>query len=180
MTPEQMNQLAVGDRMPSVRAEGEFGSPKPTRGRRPIFSAEFRNEVRARHANLRSERSVIEACYASRTRQILQQSGLAAELGWLDNKAAILAALGRIPQEDHLLSVALQLCQLKPSSNSAVLMIRRFRLGTSNADAKVLVDSLIRTINRYLLRFSGTSINQILEALQTTTRHVESVGIIRD
>jgi len=70
--------------------------------------------------------------------------------------------------------IADQICRSKPSSDAAVLFIRRFRLGESNADIKDLADSFIQVIGRYQVRFPGTSTGQILEALRTAARHVEA------
>lgn len=156
----------------------EADSPNDTqrkRGRRPIFSAEFRNTIRLRYPSLRSERALLNRCYEERARQVIQRLGQVSQLTWLNLRSTILGELGRIVDEATLLGASDEICRRQPSSAEAVALIRRFRLGERNADPNVLADRIIATITRYGFRYPVTTA-QMREALQIVQQAVESSG----
>jgi hypothetical protein len=80
-------------------------------------------------------------------------------------KRTIMSELGRIDDDDDLLSIAEQVCELKPNTQDAVAMIRRWRLGKSpEADALGLTDAIVNVINRYIGTHPGTTKMQVRAA----------------
>ncbi len=71
------------------------------------------------------------------------------EDGW---KPSVLSELGRIDNPDEMLSVALAVCEARPSVGDAVRMVKRYRLGgaVKQGNSAELTDAIIGTVNRYL------------------------------
>ena len=90
-------------------------------------------------------------------------------------RPTILAELGRISNEDDLKAIALRICEVKPKTKEAVVMIRRWRLNRSGkGDALKLANEVIATINDYLARYPETTDEQVLTALFTASDMVSS------
>lgn len=80
-------------------------------------------------------------------------------------KHSILAELGRIDDPRELLTIALAICELKPSISRAVQIIKRHRIGEAKpGESAKLAGEIIGTINRYLKRHP-ISWGQVEEAL---------------
>jgi hypothetical protein len=94
-----------------------------------------------------------------------------------DLKYSVLAELGRIDDQRELLTIALAVCELKPSITDAVQMIKRYRAGEAKpGESDKLTQEIIGTINRYLKRHP-TSWEQVKEALSITSLIVcEKIG----
>lgn len=93
-------------------------------------------------------------------------------------KPTILIELGRIEDEGAMKAVATQLCELKPNTRDAVLMVRRLRTGgLPDSDALQLTNEIISTINRYLRGHSKVTKGDIQSALRTAWASVDESGI---
>jgi hypothetical protein len=89
-------------------------------------------------------------------------------------KPTILTELGRIENDDDLRAVASQLCERKPATRDAVLMVRAFRTGSLPAgNALQLTNEIIHTINRYLQTHADVLKQDVLDALRTATANVD-------
>ncbi|MDD4869846.1 MAG: hypothetical protein PHR77_04740 [Kiritimatiellae bacterium] len=82
-------------------------------------------------------------------------------------RQAIMAALGRIEDDDELLAVAKQICELKPKSNEAIAMIHRWKTGKGETgDAVALGGELAQRLDDYKRRYPATTMADMLEALK--------------
>jgi hypothetical protein len=81
-------------------------------------------------------------------------------------RPTILAELGRIPGDEDLKAMAGQICQLKPKTRDAVLLIRGWRKGKeSPGNARQLAAALVACINDYLKRHPSTTWSIVRAAL---------------
>jgi hypothetical protein len=109
-----------------------------------------------------------------------------ARLNWLVNETAIAAGkqpklretilteLGRIDDDAELLTAALRICELRPSTRDAVAMIRRWRGVATRASSSItLLKILARAIDAYVLRHPDTTQQQVVGAVESL---VEIVG----
>ncbi len=89
-------------------------------------------------------------------------------------KPTILMELGRIENDDDLRAVASQLCERKPATRDAVLMVRTFRTGGLPAGNTLqLTNEIIQIINRYLQTHADVTKQDVLAALRTATAKVD-------
>jgi hypothetical protein len=85
--------------------------------------------------------------------------------------------LGRIANDEELRAVARRICEHKPTTKDAVVMIRRFRLGRQpKGDANDLTDRLIDLISTYLDSHAGVDDAMILQALRLVAQVVKDAG----
>jgi hypothetical protein len=157
------------------------------RGRPVVMSAE--EEATYQHLGLfdgkNSRRSKLDVHYRQRALGILKDDPAA--YVWLFNEEAImreggskhwqpaiLTQLGRIADEDTLLTIARQICELKPTTSKAVAMIRRFRVGGLPApDALQLANVIIHAVNGYLRGHAPMEKADVLSALSTASELVD-------
>lgn len=93
-------------------------------------------------------------------------------------KPTILTELGRIEDEDDMRAVAERLCEMKPTTRDAVLMVRSLRTGGLPAgDTLQLANEIIQTINRYLHSHVGVTREGIFDALRTAAASIDESGI---
>jgi hypothetical protein len=90
-------------------------------------------------------------------------------------RPSILAELGRIADDESLLSIAREICQLKPKSRRAVELIRQFRLGaTGPGEASDLQARMTATINQFLQRHPKTEWSTVLKAIDDLREMVKA------
>jgi hypothetical protein len=104
------------------------------------------------------------------------------DLRWLWNggkmRMSILAELGRIEEPGAVLTIARQICELKPKAREAVAMIRRCRLGESPLKDGGLTAELIRAVNAYLTRHPSMSWDDVWEEVTRLRERIkESVRL---
>lgn len=81
-------------------------------------------------------------------------------------KHSILAELGRIEDADVVKAVALQICEMKPTTREAVQIVRNFRTGKKSAGSVRQLESEIhRLIENYLTRHPAMSFSRVCDAL---------------
>ena len=92
-------------------------------------------------------------------------------------RPTILAELGRIPDDQDLKAMAGRICQLKPQTKDAVLLIRRWRKGQERpGDAGSLAAALAACINDYLKRYPSTTWPTVRAALAAAGAAVEQAA----
>lgn len=92
-------------------------------------------------------------------------------------RPTILAELGRIPDDQDLKAMAGRICQLKPRTKDAVLLIRRWRKGQERpGDAGSLAAALAACINDYLKRYPSTTWSMVRAALAAAGAAVEQAA----
>ena len=64
-------------------------------------------------------------------------------------------------------AVAQRICELKPKTKEAVVMIRRLRVGQKPVDVLQLANEIIALVNNFIRRYPGATKEQILDALHT-------------
>lgn len=141
-------------------------------GRPAVFSDAIRTDIGGQHPYL-SRRAISNRCFGIRALKILAATD-SEKFEWLKSQVTLLGELGRIHNESDLLAVAGQLCELKPTSNTGALLIRRHRLKEGNSTPQRLADAILRSINRYRIRFPDTDDPAIREALQIVLWRVKS------
>lgn len=81
-------------------------------------------------------------------------------------KQGILSELGRIDDDESLIAIARQLCELKPTTREAVAMVRRWRLGKDGVgSAPDLAQAMLNAYNDYLMRYPSTGDDERAQAL---------------
>jgi hypothetical protein len=89
-------------------------------------------------------------------------------------KPTILTELGRIENDDDLRAVASQLCERKPATRDAVLMVRTFRTGgLPVGDSIQLANEVIQTINRYRHSHADVTKQDVVDALEAVSTSVD-------
>jgi hypothetical protein len=89
-------------------------------------------------------------------------------------KPGILSELGKIEDRKNMLSIALEICELKPKTKDAIRMIRRTRLGPSKPGTAAGVHgAIINAINHYLSEHPDTSWDIVEEGLDLMAQSVE-------
>lgn len=89
-------------------------------------------------------------------------------------KPGILSELGKIEDGKNMLSISLEICELKPKTKDAIRMIRRARLGPSKPGTVAGVHgAMINAVNRYLSEHPETSWDIVEAALDLMTETVE-------
>jgi hypothetical protein len=90
-------------------------------------------------------------------------------------RTTILAELGRIDDNSAFISIARQLCRLKPKTRDAVMMVRRWRVGdkAKPGSADTLTDEMSRLVDNYRRRHPDITFSEMKAAINTTYRAVE-------
>jgi hypothetical protein len=165
-------------------------SEKPKRGRPLVIPGQTRAlyEAYGLFVEIGTERGRQDVYYRQRAIHVLRITDreASAPFRWLADielmkgasrngwRRTILAALGRIDDDDQLRETALVICEAKPSTRKAVAMIRRWRLGKSaGGTADGLRGELIRHLNDYLRRYPDTPWEVITEAVEGVHESVE-------
>jgi ribosomal protein S18 len=162
------------------------------KGRPSVLSSEMESLFRAQglYDGRYSRRSKLNVYYRQRAlvALIFQNEGAedAGTFAWLADgekmkrsephawRQTILSELGRIEDEEMMRAVATQICELKPKTKDAVLMIRRFRVGElPAADSLQLANAIIQTLNTYMSSHSKMTPAQVSQALATAQRKVD-------
>ena len=89
-------------------------------------------------------------------------------------KPTILIELGKILDVEAMISIALQICQIKPKGKQGALMVRNIRLGKNQGDIISLANEVIKAINGYMDRYEMSS-ESVLEALQVAYQKTEEM-----
>jgi hypothetical protein len=103
--------------------------PKKRRGRPRVFNPEMEAILRGSFSD-KTQRGIQNKFYLLRAFRLVQNDPA---LKWLYDKEAetiksvILSELGRITSDTDLLNMAREICNLKPRTRDAVLLIRAFR-----------------------------------------------------
>ncbi len=148
------------------------------RGRPPVIPELHEALYRSQYGDM-PRRKMLERHYEIRALRTLG-NGNQAEFRWLfgdgtetNYRQSVLAALGRIEDRDILLTVARQICEMKPKARNAVAMIRRVRRGDSPVKCGGLAHELIRTVNDYLVRHPSMSWDGVRAELEQALDMVE-------
>jgi hypothetical protein len=89
-------------------------------------------------------------------------------------KPTILTELGRIENDDDLRAVASELCERKPATRDAVLMVRTFRTGGLPAgDSIQLANEIVQIVNRYRHSHAGVTKQDVVDALEAVRASVD-------
>ena len=154
-------------------------------GRPPLMSVEQEAFLTAcgLFTNSTTRRSKMNVFYRQRAVSILSEG----DYKWLFDeekvmsdggdkywKPTILTELGRIENDDDLRAVASQLCERKPATRDAVLMVRTFRTGGLPAgDSIQLANEIIQTINRYRHSHADVTKQDVVDALEAVRASVD-------
>jgi hypothetical protein len=109
------------------------------RGRPRLMSTEYEKMLRGLFGHeVRTQRGLHNVYYRQRALSVLGQYN---EFKWLCDpekmergdldcwKPSILVELGRIEDIQEMLNIATEICELKPKTKAAILMVRGLRLG---------------------------------------------------
>jgi hypothetical protein len=161
------------------------------RGRPAVVSAELEATFTALglFTNCHTRRSKVNVFYRQRALSVLRDG----DFKWLFDEVAIMAEtggdkhwrpvilteLGRIEDEDAMQRIAAELCETKPKTRDAVLMVRRWRTGSDDAagDPLKLANEVIASVNDFMKRFPKTSKEQVKSALLTALDSVQQASI---
>lgn len=138
----------------------EAASEKRKRGRPPIMNKDAAALVDWVAGNdVKTRRHKLNVYYRQRAVKVLvndprftwvadeEKMTAGAAGAW---KTGILSELGRIGNVEDMKAFAQVICELKPKTKEAILMIRRARLGRENKpDYSKLVNSLVRALDDY-------------------------------
>lgn len=161
---------------------------KKKRGRPATISESSRAFIRSTFSETTSRKGQDDIFYRVEAISIIQGSG-DDTLRWLADpekmkaggrggwKPSILTELGRIGDEDELLTVARQLSALspRPTSKVCVAMIRQYRIGRTKPDPLSLANQIIATVNRYLSSHPDMTAEQIGDAMRTATAQIDAL-----
>jgi hypothetical protein len=113
-------------------------------------------------------RTLQNKLHALRARVAISEAEAPERFAWLMNKECILSELGRINDVDDLLGTALNMCDQKPNTRDAVVMIRHARNGFAPPpDADQLTGLIVATINAYIRSHPGVTADLIQIACLT-------------
>jgi hypothetical protein len=91
--------------------------------------------------------------------------------GW---RKTILSELGRIEDEETILAVAREICELNPKTRDAIAMIRRSRLGRSpGASPRELHSAIAAAVESYVMAHPEIPRGQIAAVLENLADHFE-------
>jgi len=143
----------------SVAALTETVSEKRRRGRPRLLTPRERGSLRNLFPDNTTERSLQDIDYRLRAIGLLKEQ---AEFAWLYDpqrvragekrcwKPLILTELGRIADDEELLTAAREVCRLKPKAHDAARIVRRFRIGREPAASTgKLASAIIKAVNAY-------------------------------
>ena len=86
---------------------------------------------------------------------------------------AILAALGRIDDEQERAAMALSLCAHKPTTRQAVALIRQYRLGTRPpGSVRQLADVIRRAVATYQAEHVPLSADEVYQGLHDVAHEI--------
>jgi hypothetical protein len=155
-------------------------SDKPKRGRPKLLDEWIEEKLRDDWGPFATERTVQNAWYHIRAFNVLgfgDDAPLDPFFLWLCDperqrgpsgkvfRKTILTELGRIGDDETLIAVAREICDLKPKARDAVALIRRARLGGGKPKPNQLGNEIIRAINAYQARYPSTTPAEIAAAL---------------
>ena len=154
------------------------------RGRPPVFSEEYRRGMSNLVPEVKTYRGMSEVMYRQRASSLLRQDS---RFLWLADfkkadagvpgavKWSILAALGRIPNDETLKAVALRICELKPKTKEAVAIINRFRLGREPEGGYLkLFMHLEKTLNTFFCLHPSIADKEVIRALRDLASIIEN------
>jgi len=91
-------------------------------------------------------------------------------------RQTILCELGRITDEVAMRSIAKQLCELKPKTRDAVIMIRQYRTGKKSVGSvDSLVNEICQKLDDYKQRHPGFQFSQMQDALNKVNSIVNTL-----
>lgn len=156
---------------------------KKRRGRPRAFTPQWLKILRDMFPDITTERGMQERAYQLQAHTVLKSDPtcrwLIDEEGISAGKPnsyrpSILAALGRIEDEDDMRAIARRICELKPNTKAAAAIVRQYRTGkASPASIESLTSILITTIDKYLAQHRDTTWEQIQQGLQRAWDAVE-------
>lgn len=117
-----------------------------------------------------SKRAHTEHIYQMRTFEVLISEDDSREFYWLFGgvscrfKTTIMAALGRIENDEELREMARLICQMKPKTREALSIIRQHRRGAQPPDVSQLAQEILNTVNDYKIRYPALIEEEIREA----------------
>jgi hypothetical protein len=158
----------------STTTISETVSKKPARGRPRKFSLESVRHWKSAFPEINTERGLQDLIYVARAQKLLRNNPaykwivdpIPATLGQRKAfKKTILSALGRIDDDDGLREAAKAICEVKPTTKRAVMMIRHWRGKESPGDAISLTNIIINVVGDYTDRHPETALQQIRGAL---------------
>lgn len=155
----------------TVRISENISENTP-RGRPSLFfSEQWRRQFAALYRETTTSRGLGNKFYEVRSMSLLG-FGADSRYQWLANsttqryRKTILQELGRIADEETLLVTAGQLCELKPTTSTAVAGIRRVRGVHGKPTSEGLRERLLATINTWLKEFPSGTWEQVLAAVE--------------
>lgn len=158
-----------------------IGEKSDRRGRPRVLSPEVEAAFSAigMFTECKTRRSRLNIYYRTKAMGVLKEGfewlfdGKKVAAGVQAWKPTILIELGRIEDEELMRAMAEQLCELKPSTRDAVLMVRRLRTGGLPAgDALQLANEIIATVNRYIRSHANVTKDDLRSALATAAASV--------
>jgi hypothetical protein len=152
----------------------EMISETPPRGRpsKLFYSEEHRRQFAALYRETTSSRGLANKTYEVRSMSLLG-FGADPRFHWLANnttqkyRQTILAELGRIDDDETLLTVATHLCEMKSTTAIAIAGIRRVRGVRGKPSVEGLRDQLLATVNAWFKAFPDGTWEQVLAAVET-------------
>lgn len=156
-------------------ADANKGAAPKRRGRPAILPPGWRSIARELAPDATSPKGAADVWYRTRALHLLAGDPA---LTWLVDsvenlkaggghwRPGILSALGRIEDEAQMRALAVELCEMKPNTKTAIALLRivRTRRGVPG-DAMQLADAILRTIRHYGGRHAGVTRALISEAL---------------
>ena len=154
-------------------------TPKRKRGRPAMFTAEERalGDFVAGVGKFgpRTRRKQDNAIYQSLALATIAHDE-AKRFAWLysdtekNMRTTILCELGRLNDPAAIERIALQLCELKPTTSAAVAMIRHARLGRQPQGTPAQLGEVLRkALNTYFTTHEGVTLQDAVEALEALT-----------
>jgi hypothetical protein len=104
-------------------------SKKQKKGRPRLLNCDMEAILKSSFSENKTHRSLQNKFYLLRSFRLIKSDPA---LGWLYQegesiRATILSELGRIDRDEDLLTLARELCALKPKTRDAIILIRTFR-----------------------------------------------------
>ncbi|MBU0607837.1 MAG: hypothetical protein KKI08_08105 [Armatimonadetes bacterium] len=140
----------------------------PRRGRPPVLPPEWEEEIALTAPHVQTRRGLQNVYYRSLAVKVLANDPRCA---WLDEgstKNTILDELGRFKDPAAMRQAALAVCRMRPRVSDAVVMLRRWRTGTSPpVDSRVLAAQLENVTTTYLQAHPGVTWGEVQDALDS-------------
>ncbi|MBU0611014.1 MAG: hypothetical protein KKI08_24245, partial [Armatimonadetes bacterium] len=122
----------------------------PRRGRPPVLPPEWEEEIALTAPHVQTSRGRQNVYYRTLAVEVLANDPRCAWLGG-STKNTILAELGRFEDSAAMRKAAREVCRMRPKVSDAVVMLRRWRTGTSPpVDSRVLAAQLENVTTTYL------------------------------